>query len=339
MTGRPIGESAVTAGGTPQALVTRTLPAVTATTFERAALVVNTGSRAGGRAFERARERLTALGVPLVDFFPLRDAARLPETVTEVLGNGCDLMVLGGGDGTMSAVVDQLVASPAVLGVLPLGTANDFARTLGIPSDVDAACATIAAGRVVDVDVGRADDNYFVNVASLGLSVAVTRALSAGLKRRLGSLAYPVATLRAYRGFEPFAARLEFPDGDHPPIDVGEAMQVAVGNGRYYGGGNVVSPEAGIDDQRLDVYVIARGQARDHVAIVSAFRSGSFVDHPLVTHVATSEVVVRTDPRRDINIDGEVVSATPEVFRVVRNALHVVVPLDSTAATLDSPAA
>ncbi|MDQ3105689.1 MAG: lipid kinase [Actinomycetota bacterium] len=303
----------------------------------KAALIVNTGSRTGAAAFNRARERLTALGLPLVDVFPLSDATRLPETVQRALADGCDLVVLGGGDGTVSAVVDQLVAGAAVLGVLPLGTANDFARTMGIPSDVDAACEVLSSGKVVDVDLGVADDNYFVNVASLGLSVAVSRALSPSLKRRLGAVAYPIATLKAYRGYEPFRARLEFPQGDHATIDIAEAMQVAIGNGRYYGGGNVMAPGAGIDDHSLDVYAIARGRFRDHLKIVSAFRTGRFVEHELVTHVATREVVVRTDPPRHINIDGEVVTATPEVFRVVRNGLHVAVPQESTAAQLDTP--
>lgn len=302
----------------------------------RAALIVNTGSRTGAQAFARAEQRLTALGVPLVDAFGLRDPARLPETVEAVLADGCDLVVLGGGDGTVSAVVDQLVGGRAVLGVLPLGTANDFARTMGIPADVDAACEVLRSGKVVDVDLGVADGNYFVNVASLGLSVAVSRALSHDLKRRFGAAAYPVATLKAYRGYAPFRARLDFPRGDHVAIDIAEAMQVAIGNGRYYGGGNVMSPDAGIDDQSLDVYAIARGRFRDHLAIVSAFRSGRFVEHELVTHVATREVVVRTDPPRHINIDGEVVTATPEVFRVVHNGLHVAVPQASTAARLET---
>ncbi len=303
----------------------------------RAALVVNTGSRTGELAYDRARRRLGDLGVPLAESVPLGDPAQLPETVDRLLADGCDLLVLGGGDGTVSSVVDKLVAGPVVLAVLPLGTANDFARTLGIPSDVGAACDVITSGKVVDVDLGVADDHYFVNVASLGLSVAVSHAITPGLKRRLGAAAYPVATLKAYRGFEPFRTSLEFPRGDHAPVEIAETMQVAVGNGRYYGGGNVMAPDAGIDDHSLDVYVIARGRFRDHLSIVSAFRTGRFVEHELVTHVATREVVVRTDPQRHINIDGEVVTATPETFSMVRNGLHVVVPQESTAAELDPP--
>src|SRR5918997_5036399 len=141
----------------------------------RAALIVNTRSRSGERVFFEALDRLQELGVPLGVTYAIRDPARLPETVREVLheGSGYRLLVLGGGDGSVSSVVDFLAHHDVTLGLLPLGTANDFARTLGIPADVEKACETIASGKTVDVDLGLAGDNYYVNVASVGLSVGV----------------------------------------------------------------------------------------------------------------------------------------------------------------------
>ena len=306
--------------------------------FQRAALIVNTGSRTGAHAYEQTRDRLTELGVPLADTFPVTDGARLPETVHAAVNDGCDLVVLGGGDGTVSCAVDELVAKRVVLGVLPLGTANDFARTLQIPSDVGQACETIAHGKVVDVDLGQVDDNYFVNVASVGLSVAVTEALSPRLKARIGPLAYPVATLRAYRRHVPFTAMLEFPDGDHEPVRLDDLLQVGVGNGRHYGGGNVVAPDAGIDDHALDVYAITRGRLRDHVSIARLFRSGTFVEHDNVVHLTTRRMRMRTDPEQYVNVDGEVVATTPQEFSVARNALDVLVPQHVTAAAKDTHA-
>ncbi len=306
--------------------------------FQRAALIVNTGSRTGAHAYEQARDRLTELGVPLADTFPVTDGARLPETVHAAVNDGCDLVVLGGGDGTVSCAVDELVAKRVVLGVLPLGTANDFARTLQIPSDVGQACETIAHGKVVDVDLGQVDDNYFVNVASVGLSVAVTEALSPRLKARIGPLAYPVATLRAYRRHVPFTAMLEFPDGDHEPVRLDDLLQVGIGNGRHYGGGNVVAPDAGIDDHALDVYAITRGRLRDHVSIARLFRSGTFVEHDNVVHLTTRRMRMRTDPEQYVNVDGEVVATTPQEFSVARNALDVLVPQHATAAAKDAHA-
>lgn len=108
---------------------------------------MNTRSRTGERAFFQALDLLYSLKVPLGTTYALRDPARLPETARQAVSEGYELIILGGGDGSVSSVVDFLVESNAVLGLLPLGTANDFARTLGIPTDLAKACETIAGGR------------------------------------------------------------------------------------------------------------------------------------------------------------------------------------------------
>jgi diacylglycerol kinase (ATP) len=303
--------------------------------FERAALVVNTGARTGRQAYDEARHRLRDLDVPLSDCFPIDDPARLSEVLQHLVDEGVDLAIVGGGDGTMSTAVDHLAHRGIALGVLPLGTANDFARTLQIPSDVGSACETIATGNVVDIDLGKVGDNHFVNVASLGLSVGVTEALAPRLKRRLGAAAYPIATVTAYRRHAPFTAWLEFPEDDHEPVRIDGLLQLAVGNGVYYGGGNVMSPTAGIDDHLLDVYAIPKGRFRDHVSVARLLRDGSFVEHDTVLHLTTRSVTVRAEPEQRVNVDGEVVTTTPETFTVDRNALDVVVPPGSTAARRD----
>lgn len=309
--------------------------AMAADQFHRIALVVNAVSRSGNAAYDRARHRLSDLGVTPAESYPVRDPARLGDVLDSVLASGCDLVIIGGGDGTLGTGVDRLAHRGVTLGVIPLGTANDLARTLQIPADVDAACATIADGRVVDIDVGRMGDHTFCNVASLGLAVGVTKALTPRLKHRLGPLAYPVATLRAYRRHRPFTTYLEFPDGDHEPLRVDDTVAVAVGNGRYYGGGNAVSPTSGIDDHTLDVYAVPRGNLRQRAAVASQMRNGSFVEHSHVTHVSTRRVRLGADPEQAINLDGEVIASTPQEFRIHRNALDVLVPHDSTAATHD----
>jgi diacylglycerol kinase (ATP) len=305
---------------------------------QRAAVVVNTRSRSGERTFFEALDRLQDLGVPLGATYAIRDPARLPETVREVLddSSGYRLLILGGGDGSVSSVVDFLAHHEVVLGLLPLGTANDFARTLGIPSDIEKACDAIANGKVVDVDLGLAGDNYYVNVASVGLGVEATRALSPWLKKSTGPLAYPVAAIRAFLKHEPFSARLTFPDGDHEPAEYERLLQVAVGNGRFYGGGMVVAPEAGIDDRSLDIYAIELGQHRDLLGVARYLKSGDFIREESVGHFRTSRVHLETEPDLPVNIDGELVTRTPQDFSVDYNALKVLVPQESTAARDDS---
>ena len=303
----------------------------------RAALIVNTRSRSGERTFFEALDRLEELGVPLGATYAIRDPVRLPETVREVLheGSGYELLILGGGDGSVSSVVDFLAHHRVILGLLPLGTANDFARTLEIPSDIEKACETIARGKIVDVDLGQAGDNYYVNVASVGLGVEATRALSPWLKTGAGPLAYPVAAIRAFLSHEPFSARLTFPNGDHEPVEYGRLLQVAVGNGRFYGGGMVVAPESGIDDRRLDIYAIELGRRRDLIGVARYLKSGDIIRSESVGHYQTERVRLETEPDLAVNIDGEVVTRTPQDFSVVRNALKVLVPPESTAASRD----
>lgn len=218
------------------------------------AVVINTGSRKGSAAQKLVTETLAKAELPVSAVFTVDGGSDPAQAVKRAVSEGHDLVVVGGGDGTVASAAGLVAGTDVVLGVLPLGTANDLARTLEIPRDLSRAFAALAEGKVVDIDLGRANGRPFLNVASAGLSVAVTQALSPRLKRLIGPLAYGVATLRSYAKHKPFHARLEFPEGDHEPVELENLLQVAVGNGRYYGGGNAVSPTAGIDDHTLDIY-------------------------------------------------------------------------------------
>lgn len=299
------------------------------------AVVVNVGSRRAAAVHELAVETMRRVGVPIRSVHRVRSGAELTDALDQVVAEGHHLVVVGGGDGTVGAAAGRVAGTDVTLGVLPLGTANDLARTLEIPDDLAEACAVVADGKVVDIDLGRANGHPFLNAASVGLSVAVTEALSPGLKRHLGRLAYGVAAVRAYRRHEPFRARLDFPGGDHEPMELEDLLQVAVGNGRHHGGGNAVSPTARIDDHTLDVYAIVRGRLREDVSIARQLRDGSFVEHDRVHHVTSRGVRLVTEPSLPVNLDGEIATRTPTEFSVERNAVHVVVPQSSRGASLD----
>ena len=198
----------------------------------------------------------------------------------------------------------------------------------------------VAEGVVADVDLGRAGEGTFVNVASAGLSVGVTEALDPALKRRLGVTAYGVALLRAYRHHRPFTARLTFPDGDHEPVEWPDLL-------RHSRSATAATTAAGTRCRRRRASTTASSTStrsrtagvREHVRVARALKDGSFVGHPSVDHLVTARVHVETDPVTPLNLDGEVTGRTPVTFEVDRNAVHVLVPAASTAARLDGPGA
>ena len=191
-----------------------------------------------------------------------------------------DLVVLGGGDGTMNAAAEALVEAGLPLGVLPLGTANDLARTLRIPRDPAAAARVIVEGRTRAVDLGRANDKLFFNVASIGLSVRVARHMRrSGWKARFGALSYPLTVWRVLREAHSFKAEIEI-DGSRERL---RTIQLAVGNGRFYGGGMAVDEEAEIDDGLLHLYALKPQPLWKLILRARAFRSGRH-DDPSAVH-------------------------------------------------------
>lgn len=299
------------------------------------AVVINTGSRKGAAARKLVTQSLEKAQVPVSAVYTVDGGGDLGRTLELAVTDGHDLVLVGGGDGTVASAAGLVAGTDVVLGVLPLGTANDLARTLEIPRDLSGACAAFAEGKVVDIDLGRANGQPFLNVASAGLSVAVTEALSPRLKRLIGPLAYGVATLRSYAKHRPFHARLEFPEGDHEPVELEDLLQVAVGNGRYYGGGNAVSPTAGIDDHTLDIYAILAAPLREQAKIARSLKNGKFVENDRVYHLTSRSVRLVTTPPLPVNLDGEITTGTPTDFTVERNAVHVVVPENSSSATFE----
>ncbi|WP_207541104.1 lipid kinase [Sabulicella rubraurantiaca] len=286
----------------------------------RALLLVNAKSRSGASAAGEAEAALREAGIQITHG-DCGDGESLREAIRAASGT-VDMIVLGGGDGTMNSAAPALRETGLPLGILPLGTANDLARTLGIPLDIPGAVSVIAAGQARAVDLGEVNGHLFFNVASIGLSVAVARELSGEVKQRWGRLGYAIATARAVWRARPFAAELRF-DGKRRIL---RTLQVAVGNGRHYGGGMTVEQDAAIDDGRLDLYSIEARRLWKLALVYPLFRTGR---HRLLADVRTAsftEAEIRTRRPMPVNTDGEVTTQTPARFRVLRGALRVFAP-------------
>jgi YegS/Rv2252/BmrU family lipid kinase len=287
----------------------------------RALLLVNCKARRGEECRAEAAERLTKHGFDLVTL----GADAPPGEAIRLHAAGVDLIVIGGGDGTLNCAADALAEAGKPVGIIPLGTANDLARTLAIPTDLEAACRIISEGHTHRIDLGRVNGKPFFNAASIGLSVAVTRRLSKESKGRLGAFAYVAAAVRALGAGRPFRAEIVC-DGE---LHRARTVQITVGCGRYYGGGLTVAEDAAPDDARLDVYSLEVGHWLGLLPLLPALWSGRWEGRRNVRQLRGQQVEVRTHRPRSVNADGEVVTQTPATFAVQPGAVTVFVPREA----------
>jgi YegS/Rv2252/BmrU family lipid kinase len=308
----------------------------------RAVLIVNARSRRGRRRFGHAHRLLDKAGFHFISVFPVIDPALLPEVFEDALELSPDLVIVGGGDGTIKEAVSHLTGRDVALGVLPLGTTNNFARSLRLPARLGEAVAVLRNGKVADVDVGwmggRASDRpsaaggagdltageVFANMISLGLSVEVARHVPHRLKRLFGRMAYALTALRLMPGHRPFRASLRVGDTSYDLA----THQLNVANGSHHSG-RPIARDASVDDRLLAVYRLG-DEARLRLA-------GATARHVLAGHrrtlaedafITTDEVYVQTDPPMPVDVDGEIRGETPVRVVLLPNALRVIVPQD-----------
>jgi len=234
-----------------------------------------------------------------------------------------DAVVVGGGDGTINCALKAVLECGLPLGILPLGTANDLARTLGIPPDLQDACALIASQTTRTIDVGWANNRPFVNAAGIGLSTQVARRLSVDTKRALGPFSYASAVAEALRSHRPFRATITSDSG----VREVSSIQITIGNGIYYGGGTPLAEDAAIDDGRLDLYSVRPQSLPRLIAVAFAVRRGT--QRQLgsgVDSASGAQFEIATRPRLTVSLDGEPVLRTPVLFRLAPRALTVFAP-------------
>jgi diacylglycerol kinase (ATP) len=286
--------------------------------LKRALLIANQKSRNAAANLWQAIALLRQHGLELDECHP-----ESPGQISELIHqrrDQVDLVILGGGDGTMNAGAQALAETGLPLGILPLGTANDLARTLGIPQNLHEACMVIANGRLRPVDLGWVNGFYFFNVANIGLGVRVATHLSGEIKKRWGVLAYLRGVVKAIKEHQPFAAKIQC-DGQSATI---RTIQIAVGNGRHYGGGMTIAAGAEIDDGLLHLYAVKPVSWWRLIGIAVALRRG--LERPAVERFAGKEIAIYTRKPMRVSADGEMATRTPAHFKIMPGAIQVCVP-------------
>ncbi len=282
-------------------------------------LLVNANARSGDVAIDDITERLGALG-PIV-CPECSDARTLHQAILDHAAKVRRVLICGG-DGTLNSALPALLSTGLPLGVLPCGTANDFARSLGIP-DLDAAIECVIAGDVQTVDVGVVNGHHFLNAAGIGLGPDINRNLDKATKRRFGVLGYLLQAFRQLRGNR--GIRLTI-DCDSNRVTL-RSIQLTIANGIHYGGGMTISQDARLDDGRLDVLCIRPQGLLRLLAYGPSMRSGKLVDDENIRTFSAREVGVSARRAVDVTADGELVTRTPARFHVLSRALKVFVPI------------
>jgi len=290
---------------------------------KRVLLLHNAKARQGSAALAPVRARLEAGGFAVA----VEPFENLPEIARDImrLQDSCDVIVVCGGDGSISSAAPAVMESGLPLGIIPAGTANDLARTLSIPLDFAAAADLIVAGQTKRIDVGMVNGHAFFNVASIGLSSELAQRLDPEIKKRFGRLGYAVAALRILSRAKRFRARI-VEKGSGKRV---KTYQIAVGNGRLYGGGNIIAETAAIDDGSLDLYSLEMPNLWKSVLMARAFRTGKHGAWKEVRTARCVEVTIETRRPMPINTDGEIVTSTPAHFQVMPAAVTVFAPPDT----------
>jgi diacylglycerol kinase (ATP) len=287
---------------------------------KRALMIVNPRARRGSAPIDAAKAVFEKAGLELEIVSP-SDGENASELISR-LADHVDFAIVGGGDGTLNAAAAGLVYTGLPLGVLPLGTANDFARTLGIPQDPVKAAELIVAGKQGLIDVGEVNGHLFFNVASIGFSAELAGELTEHAKKRWGTLGYAIVAARILLRSRLFTAFVDH-DGTTEKI---RTMQVSVGNGRHYGGGMTVEENATADDGWLDLYSLEVDHWWRLLRLLPSLRKGTHGQWDDVRAFKTAEVTIRTSRPRPVNTDGELTTYTPAHFRIRPKSVRVFVP-------------
>jgi diacylglycerol kinase (ATP) len=240
----------------------------------------------------------------------------------------CQYVIAAGGDGTLNEVINGIArrAKTVRIGLLPLGTGNDFARSLKLPTTVDENVRLLSEGKTRRIDLVRVRSDrtrYFVNVSAGGFSGLVNEKLTPEMKRSWGPLAYVRSAAAALPDLHAYRTTVRLADGETLSLDL---YNMIIANGTFVAGGLPVAPEADPCDGLLDIVLIPKRSTREMVLLAAQIVLGNHLGSQSILFRRTSRLAVKSRPGMWFNADGELVGNQPAVFEVIPRALEFVVP-------------
>jgi YegS/Rv2252/BmrU family lipid kinase len=290
---------------------------------KQAILIVNAMSRSGADAFEEVRDKLIAAGVALIEAHAITDPDQMAPVIRAAIAKA-PMVIIGGGDGSLSSNVGFFVGHDKVFAIIPLGTANSFAGTLGIPADIDSAVDVIANGKRKWIDLGRINGDYFVNAAAIGLSPLIAQTVPHKLKRYLGISGYLIWAMWCAIRFRPFKITVEIDDGGKDKL---WATEVRIANGTHHGGVELIENQT-IDSGEIVIQAVTGknvwGLGWSWIATMLKLRAR----HGTLREFRGKHMTLDTRPRLKISVDGEIAAKTPVIVSVARRAIEVAAPFE-----------
>lgn len=244
------------------------------------------------------------------------------ELAKQAADAGALIVAAAGGDGTLGEVANGLVDTSVRLGVIPLGTGNDFARCAGISENLAVAVDNLFTGKPCRVDLGWVNGRYFINVAGCGFDAAVAQRVNRGFRFLHGTPAYVAAVYQTLVTFRPARMRIT---ADNEQI-CERALLCTVANSQSYGGGMRIAPFAQVDDGWLDVCVVKAVSKLEFIRIFPRVFTGTHVTHPRFLMFKAKRIYVESDPPVPVLVDGDVFGTTPVDFTMYPSAIEVILP-------------
>ena len=249
-----------------------------------------------------------------------RYAGQITDFASELAARGCETVVACGGDGTVNEVINGIAGTETALGIVPLGTANDFAANMGVSKDINRACAIIKQRRVKKIDLVRVNhDKFFGGTACLGFDAEV--AAFASSRRFEPLLMHVLGGILKFFSYKPRTVELRF-DGQRY---FGDIFLVAFGNVRSYARGMLITPLAVFDDALLDICVVRRMPKRKVLSIFPSVYKGTHINNREISLYRASAVCVQSLRPVDLYADGDFMATTPVRLEVMPKYLKVIV--------------
>lgn len=273
------------------------------------------------RKVARVEERLRASGAR-VDCEPSTSPADLVKIAAESSRAGYDRIVICGGDGTLNLAIRELDLGRATLALIPAGSGDDFARVLGIPRQIDAACDVVLRGRVREVDVALANEIRYLGVAGFGFDSEVADYANRHVRFLRGSAVYLFAIFRVLPRFRPLQVRLS----REGKMRYESIMFAAVGNSRQYGGGIRIVPDAMVDDRELDLCIVHETTRMQLLKTLPRAYTGTHVHSSFVETRRGRDFHFACEKPLPVYADGEPLTSLPVTFALAEQRLKIVVP-------------